>query len=355
MEQEKDSLGMLDLMIHPGFCVNNGVITKVNKAAEGLLLTAGTNIQPLLLTGKEEYAAFTDGCLYLSLSVSGKPWGASVSRVGNAHVFVLEQESDFGELRSMALAARELREPLTNIMVTANRLFPLTSDDPETKGQVARLNRGLYQMLRILGNMSDAGRSTSLSRMESRDVNSLFAEIFERAETLVAHAGITLTYRGLDQAAVCPVDAEQLERAIWNMISNAIKFTPVGGTIQVSLTRNGSMLYLQVRDNGSGIAENIKGSVFSRYLRYPAIEDNRYGIGLGMVLIRSAAANHGGTVLIDSPKGSGTRVTMTINMNCDQGQDTTLRSPILRVDYAGGRDHSLLELSDHLPPSLYEI
>lgn len=357
MEEQKDTLGMLDLMIRPGFCVNDSIITKVNSAAESLLLTTGTNIHTLLLTGKEEYAAFTDGCLYLSLSLSGKAWGASVNRVGHTDVFVLEQESDFGELRSMALAARELREPLTNVMVTANRLFPQTCDDSETKSQVARLNRGLYQMLRILGNMSDAGRSTSLSCMESRDVGSLFAEIFERAETLVAYSGIKLSYRGLDQAAVCPVDAEQLERAIWNMISNAIKFTPEGGTIQANLSRNGNMLYLRILDSGSGIAENIKGSVFSRYLRYPAIEDSRFGIGLGMVLIRSAAANHGGTVLIDSPKGSGTRVTLTINMdNHTAGeQDSILRSPILRIDYAGGRDHSLLELSDHLPPDLYEV
>jgi len=71
-----------------------------------------------------------------------------------------------------------------------------------------------------------------------------------------------------------------------------------------------------------------------------------------MVLIRNAAAAHGGTVLIDQPEGSGTRVTMTLAVRQNTG--TQLRSPVLRVDYAGERDHCLLELSETLPAHLYE-
>ena len=67
MEEKKDTLGMLDLVIRPGFCVRNNQIVKVNQAAESLFITPGTDIRPLLLTGAEEYAAFTGGCLYLTL------------------------------------------------------------------------------------------------------------------------------------------------------------------------------------------------------------------------------------------------------------------------------------------------
>ena len=72
-----------------------------------------------------------------------------------------------------------------------------------------------------------------------------------------------------------------------------------------------------------------------------------------MVLIRSAAASHGGAVLIDQPEGSGTRVTLTLAIR----QDTSgnVRSPLLRMDYAGERDHGLLELSESLPAELFEI
>ena len=354
MEEKKDTLGMLDLMVRPAFCVRDNVIIKVNRAAEGLFFTPGSDVRPLLLTGAEEYAAFTEGCLYLSVNISSRSCGASVTKVDGMDVFLLEQDSDTGELRSMALAARELREPLTNVMITADRLFPLSAqqDDPKLQQQVARLNRGLFQMLRIIGNMSDAERCAAVSRQETLDLAGLFAEVFEKAEALVSHTGITLTYHGLSLPVFSLGDGEQLERAVFNILSNAVKFTPKGGTISAELTRKGQMLYLSVRDSGSGIAENVRSSVFDRYLRQPALEDSRYGIGLGMVLIRAAAANHGGAVLIDRPEGKGTRITMTLSIR--QSQETVLRSNILRVDYAGEWDHGLIELSDCLPAELYE-
>lgn len=137
MEEKIDCLGMLDLMVQPGFCVRNNEIIKVNQAAERLFLTPGGDVRPLLLTGAEEYAAFTEGCLYLSLNISSRSCGASVTRVDGMDVFLLEQDSDVRELRSMALAARELREPLTNVMITADRLFPLSAqnDDPQLKSR----------------------------------------------------------------------------------------------------------------------------------------------------------------------------------------------------------------------------
>ena len=254
----------------------------------------------------------------------------------------------------MALAARELREPLTNVMITADSLFPLcaTEDSPHAAEQVARLNRGLFQILRIIGNMSDAERCAAVSHQETVDIPALFAEFFEKAETLISHTGITLTYEGPNQPIYGLADREQLERAVLNILSNAIKFTPKGGTVAAKLTHSGRMLRLSVTDSGSGIAQSVRSSVFSRYLRQPALEDSRYGIGLGMVLIRTAAAHHGGAVLIDQPEGVGTRITMTMSIR--QSKQATLRSNVLRVDYAGERDHGLIELSECLPTELYE-
>ena len=352
MEEKKDSFGMLDLMIRPGFCVKENIIIKVNQAAQGLLLSPGTDIFSLLLTGAEEYAAFSDGCLYLTLNLSRKGWGAVVTRMNDMDVFLLEQEEDMTELRSMALAARELRDPLSRVMLAMDSLTPVLQDNPDLTEQTARLNRGLYQMLRILGNMSDASRYAAASRQEICDIGQFFHEVFEKAETLIAHTGIRLTYEGRPQQILCLADLEQLERAVLNILSNALKFTPKGGSIHAKLVHCGKMLRLSITDSGSGIAENLRNSVFSRYLRQPAIEDSRFGLGLGMVLIRSAAANHGGTVLIDQPDGTGTRITLTLAIR--RSSDTVLRSPIMRVDYTGERDHGLVELSDCLPVSVYE-
>lgn len=348
MEEKKEQLGLLDLMVRPAFCVIENTIQQVNSAAQALLILPGTDVRTLLLTGQEDYEAFESGLLYLKLNISSNGCGASVVKAEGYDVFVLDQESDDAELRCLALAARELRDPLTSIMLSAEHL--LASD--AASEQAARLNRGLHQMLRIIGNMSDAGRSALGSQQEIRNLGALFAEIFDKAQALVEHAGIRLTYQGLSEEVLGLADGEQLERAVLNILSNAIKFTPKGGTIAAQLIRHGRTLRLSITDSGSGIAENIRSTLFRRYLRQPGIEDSRCGIGLGMVMIRSAAANHGGAILIDQPADQGTRITMTLAIR--QGAGNMLRSPILRVDYAGEREHGLIELADCLPISVYE-
>ena len=356
MEERLDALEMLNLIVQPGFCVKDNVIIKSNQAALSLMLLPGTDVRTLLHTGKTEYTEFQDGCLYLTLQLGSETWNASVTTVSDCHVFLLEQESDQAELQAMALAARELREPLTKVMTTADQLFPMEAlqDDPAIQEQVARMNRGLLQMLRVIGNMSDAGRycEGKSACMETRDITMLMQEIFDHSSDLIAHAGLQLSFRNLHTPVDCLVDSEKLERAVLNILSNAIKFTPKGGTIDCSLTRRGQLLCLQVQDSGSGIPDAIRSHIHSRYQRQPGIEDGRFGIGLGMVLIRSAASIHGGTVLIDHPEGAGTRVTMTLAIRKSPGG--SLRSHVLRVDYSGERDHGLVELSESLPASLYK-
>ena len=96
----------------------------------------------------------------------------------------------------------------------------------------------------------------------------------------------------------------------------------------------------------------IRSGIHSRYLRQPGIEDGRYGIGLGMVLIRAAALAHGGTVLMEHPADSGTRITMTLEIR--QTSTGYMRSPILMPDYGAERDHGLIEFSQFLPADLYD-
>ena len=354
MEHYNDAAKMLDLMDRPAFCARDGHITLVNPGAAGLGLVPGMALAELIRTGGEEYAAFQEGCLYLTLVLEESRLGASVTRMEQFDVFCLEELTDSRELQAMALAARELREPLGTVMVTAQRLFPLSAleDDPQTRDQVARLNRGLYQMLRVICNMSDAGHyAAAPSRQETVEICAEVEEIFRKAGQLLERTDLRLDYQGPPAPIYCLADRENLERAVLNMVSNAVKFTPKGETIRASLTRRGNRLYLSVQDQGSGIARGLEGSVFTRFQRQCCLEDGRFGIGLGLVLVRSAAAAHGGAVLIDSPEGGGTRITMSLAI---RQSNTTLRSTLKRVDYTGERDHSLIELSEFLPDALYQ-
>lgn len=348
MEFQTDLPGWLNRYSCPAFFVKKNIITYCNQAAEALLLSPGIEIRELLLTGAEEYAVFHGGCLYLKLKLSGKGRGASVTREAEGDLFLVDQEPEDADLRSLALAARELRNPLSNLMIAADALKAL--EDPNLQEQLARLNRSLHQMHRLVDNMSDAGRSDLLTPAGIHDWNRLIHDIFEKIQTLLEHSHTTLTFDGLSESVYGMANAGQMERAVLNIVSNAMKFMPEGGTIHASLTRQKNMLQLSIRDSGSGIAENVLGNVFTRYQRQPGIEDSRYGIGLGMVLIRNAAADHGGTVLIDTPEGKGTRVTMTLAIQQDA---SVLKTPVIPPAIDNSRQ-TLTELSEVLPWELYQ-
>ena len=350
MNLQTDLPGWLNRFTCPGFAVKENKIVHCNPAAEALLLNPGTDVRELLMTGSEEYAAFRSGCLYLKLKLSTRGWGASVSREGDFHIFLLDQEPEDTGLRSLALAARELRSPLSNLMIATDSLTRLSGEDLQIQEQLARLNRSLHQMHRLVNNMSDAGRSDLLTPVGVHDWNRLIHDIFEKIAVQLENTGIRVTYEGLSQSVSGLANECQLERAILNVVSNAMKFMPDGGSIHAKLTRQNRMLQLSIRDSGSGIAEEILSNVFTRYQRQPGIEDSRFGNGLGMVLIRSAAADHGGTELIDSPEGKGTRITMTMAIRQDVSQLKTPVIPPLMDD-----SHQILtELSDSLPWEFYK-
>lgn len=356
MDHITDVMEMVEHLRRPAFCVRNGIIVKVNTAAATRMIEADSAVAGLIETGAEEYLDFAEGCLYLTLNICGQNLGFSVCRKNGFDLFQLEQDAENEELQAMALAARELREPLASIMITADHLFSAAdkTDSPETEAHLARINRGLFQMLRLISNMSDASRyaADTAVPMEVKNISACLDEIFAKAADLLERAGILLEYDGLSEPVYGLISSDMLERAVLNIISNALKFTGREGHIQAKLLRRGSKLYLSILDSGSGIEESLRGNLFSRYTREPGVEDGRFGIGLGFVMIRSAAAHHGGTVLVDHPAGSGTRITLSLSIR--PGSSNLVRSPALKVDYSGERDHGLLELSDVLPAELYD-
>ncbi len=342
MEQLNQIANMLDLMIRPAFCVQNGTIVHVNPNAQSYNITVGTQVTDLLKTGVSEYADFIDGSLYLTLSLSGVTLGACVERVADFQVFLLDTQNQQAELHAMALAARELREPLTTAMTAA-----------KTLNNAPSLNRGLFQMLRIIGNMSDAERYNRNTEVltETRNISAVFDEIFDQAIPLVEKTGHQLHFKGINQSIYGLINKDRLERAVHNLISNAVKFSASSSPIYATLSKKGNFLYFTIENQPAESDAGLKNNVFSRFLREPGIEDGRFGIGLGMVVVRSAASAHGGTVLLEQQDNSSIRVTMTISIKQDTNR--IVRSHILSIDYAGEWNRCLLELSDVLPDCVY--
>lgn len=353
MEKKNQEFAMLDLLQQAAFRVENGVITHVNTAASPYWLRPGQPIDSMLSQSAEDYAAFSDGCLYLPLTIGGISHRSTVIKVDTADVFILEHQQDPAQFQAMALAAAELRIPLSGVMAGADKILAMVDDTTTSKTQetLAQMNRRLMQMHRIVSNMSDVSGFAKESQNQSEllEIRSLLEEILSKSAHALSLAGITLSYQLPTQPICTLANSQQLERAVYNLISNAAKYSPANGTIQVDVSCRGNRLAICVSDQGCGIQDRT--DVFTRYLRQPTLEDSRNGIGLGMVLVRSAAIAHGGTVLIHQPGGGGTRVTMTLAIRTPHTPQ--VRSTRMRIDYAGEYDHCLLELSDVLPPELY--
>jgi len=354
MDKQKEILGMLELMTAPAFCVKDGKIDQMNLAAQQLMLQSGTSLTDLLGNQMTEYMNFNGGCLFVTLNLSGFELGATVNRVGEDDIFVIDQQSQT-ELRIMALVAQNLRLPLADVLSLTDRLMPSleASSDTAQKKQISQINRKLTQLNRVILNMADATRYSNDSGLHLTllDAVSVIDEILERAQSLLEHTSIRLDIHLPQESILCRMDAEKLERAIYNLLSNAVKAASPNGIVQVNLWRKDDRFYFSVQDNGPGVSASVMANIFTRYQRSAGLEDGRNGLGLGMALVRAAVAVHGGTVLIQQPSSGGTKVTLSIPTKTDG--NLPIHSPGLFADYAGDRDHGLLELSEVLPPELY--
>jgi len=342
----------LDLIDYPAFCVKDGAIIATNAQAEQRQFQVGMEIGEIVTDQQEIYQSFENGNLYLNINVCGVPCPASVVRTRECDIFHLRRTEDDDALQALALAAMQLRTPLANLMTVADQLFSNKEADAQTQLQVSQINQNLYHLLRIVGNMSDAGEYTHANKtgMETADLVSLMAEIMEKAQSFFANTGIKLSYSGPTGSVFGAVNVEKIERAVYNLLSNAAKFSQEGSTVTASLTANENHLTFTLCNTHS---EDLpKQNFWQRYRREPGIEDPCHGLGLGMTLASAVAAFHGGTILVDNPAANQTRITMTIPIV--KGNADNLRSPILRMgDYAGGRDRGLIEFADILPAEAY--
>lgn len=349
---EQNTKNLLEMIDRPIFLVRDGIIVERNEMAKHRLITVGKAISELIPEECDAYRKYQGGILYLTLQIDWIRCGATVVRQEQGDVFLMDRDADQSQLQALALAAQQLRVPLSNVMTLSDLLLEELREEGH-KERASQMQRSLFQLMRIIGNMADAERYTLLQEpvYETTELRGFFREIVEKAGTTLEKADVRVQYSGTEYPVFSMIDRERMERAVYNLLSNAVKFSAPGSVVTVMLRRTEKMACLTVEDQGDGIADHAKGSLFYRYMREPSIEDSRFGLGLGMTLVRSAAALHGGTVLLE--QAGGTRVAMTMEIR--RSIRSSLRSPILRIsDYGGGRDLGLLEFSETLPPASYE-
>lgn len=355
MEATPSSVGMLHMFTHPVFLVQDGIIIAANQPALQLQITQNTSVYDILLTGQEEYRTFGGGSLSLSLQVEQAKMIAAVIHSPEYDVFHLLPDTADDQLQALSVASQSLREPLSNLFALSDQLLTDITEEqsPRKEEQLAQYNKNLLQLLRTVGNMSDAATYTTRTRtMETLDLPGVITQAVCTAQELFAQSGRTLTFDSCNAGYYGLADRDMLERTVFNLLSNAFKYSPADSTVAVKLHCSEKRLQFSVENTSSDFSPEQLGTLFFRYRRVPSVQDGSSGLGLGIALVQSAAAAHSGTLLLTLPKEDRVRFTFTIPLRSDQ--TGTLRSPAMHIDYAGGYDHALLELSDVLPPAIYK-
>ena len=212
--------------------------------------------------------------------------------------------------RFSADASHELRTPLTvlrgELEAVAGRQ-PLSQEVRETLGsaleEAERLTKIIESLLAI--SRLDAGEAR-MERMRL-DLAELAAATTEQMRLLAEDKDISLQYEGAEQVEV-EGDRARLKQVVVNLLDNAIKYTPPGGAVRVTVRADGDRAVLEVRDSGVGIPADALPHIFKRFYRVDKARSRQMGgTGLGLSIVKSICAAHGGRVAAQSVEGEGSR------------------------------------------------
>lgn len=205
-----------------------------------------------------------------------------------------------------ANVSHEFRTPLTLIQTSLDRL-ERQGGDPEVVGLGRRY---LTRLLRLVDQLMDV---SSLSRQQEASEQKPWPLGRMIRMTVDAFSGVAQE-RGIELVAEVEFGwrtrchQEQVEKILLNLLTNALKFTPPGGQVRVSLTAEDDGVNLSVADSGQGIPLDQQETIFERFYRVPAVEQaNVSGAGIGLALVREAARANGGRVSVSSRPGHGSR------------------------------------------------
>ena len=249
--------------------------------------------------------------------------------------------------------AAQLRGALGNLHLAAARLAPAAERerDPALDARAALLDQSYYQLLRLVNNLTAAGL---LDREEpypmlDRDLAETARDVCGKVRDLAEMLGIRLEFRSARDQQICAFCRPAIEQLLYQLLSNAFKFTPAGGTVTVEVKTAGHQVLLSVSDTGCGIEEDQIPYLFDRYLHEEAKASLHHGLGLGLSICQHIAERHGGAMMAESKPGQGSRFTLSLpNRRC--GQVDVSDVPF---DYNGGFNPVLLALADALPPEAF--
>lgn len=244
--------------------------------------------------------------------------GEFLGYVKSLHDITAEKEIDRLKNEFVSTVSHELRTPLTSIKGYIDLLL---------EEEAGKVNQTQREFLRIVKQNND--RLVSLindlldvSRIESgrvhlkikpQNINDILIEVIDTFKTLANQKKQILKFKNLNNLPDVAADRDRLSQVVTNLISNAIKYTPTGGTIEIEAKRKNGMIEVYVTDTGIGISTEDQESLFTKFFRVDtSLTRDVGGTGLGLSICKTIIELHGGKIWVNSMLGKGSAFAFSI-------------------------------------------
>jgi NtrC-family two-component system sensor histidine kinase KinB len=235
-------------------------------------------------------------------------------------VAVLEDVTYLRELDTMktefiGVAAHELRTPVTSLLLGNELLLEGAVGDlnPEQKEMIQVQKDDLSRLEKLTRDLLDVTRldqKTMKTRKEVLPAAELFRATQKDLEPAARSAGVSLEFKEAEGVGPVFADRVQILRVLINLTTNAIRHTPSGGRVEVTVQKQGNQVSFRVSDSGEGIPPEYLERIFERFVQVPGATQG--GAGLGLSIARKIVKNHGGDMKVESEFGKGSVFTFTL-------------------------------------------
>jgi PAS domain S-box-containing protein len=217
----------------------------------------------------------------------------------------------------LAIVSHELRSPLNAILGWNRLLRSQRGDDPEITKVADTVERSGKAQLQLIEDLLDTARIiTGKMKLEFQPVEpvAIISAALDTVRPAAESKGVLITTNLDPKAGQITGDPDRLQQVVWNLVSNAIKFTSRGGRVRVELRRGGVGVQIVVDDTGQGINPNLLPFIFDRFKQGDTEASRRFGgLGLGLALVKHLVELHGGSVAVESP-GANRGATFIVNL-----------------------------------------
>ena len=256
---------------------------------------------------------------------NGEDRGAVVGIVASLSDITKQRELQEMKTEVMSLVTHELRTPLTAIQGMSEVLAQFDVDADRRREMHVAINEEAKRLARMIDEYLDITRLEAGVRPLRKTplrVDALVERVLLLLDPIASSRGIPITSEFDSNLPAVMADADLLTQAVTNVIANAIKYSPSGRGIRVSVRAGGNDLLIEVTDQGYGIAPEDVKRIFEKFYRVPRVENaDEPGTGLGLTFVREIMDSHNGHVTVESELGSGSTFTLRVPLEPKDGNN----------------------------------